>query len=325
MPEAMPQAPNYRQSTSRDAAEHALNLSQWDQTYDQLKGGCFEGRLDELWLSDLQLFRERTNRGLLETGSAWPGSRTFGVPLAMDGRGYFCGQHLGLHDVLTIGPTDELNFRTPEHMDIVGITLPANTFNAYWRAAIDPPADAWMQNQVIRGPHHAVDALRALLLQIFAAVESQTSTFAAASVQRQVREQILEHLVEVLHDAMPTPKVSLTLRTRRDIVDKARELARVNTEEPPSVADLCASLRVSRRTLQTSFQEILGLSPHQYLHAYRLNRLRHTLQHPDAPTLSVQDAAARWGFWHLSAVAADYRRMFGELPSATLRASRALL
>jgi len=35
----------------------------------------------------------------------------------------------------------------------------------------------------------------------------------------------------------------------------------------------------------------------------------------------VQDIAARWGFWHLSHFANDYRRMFGELPSETLRSS----
>jgi len=32
---------------------------------------------------------------------------------------------------------------------------------------------------------------------------------------------------------------------------------------------------------------------------------------------SIGDVAARWGFWHLSRFAADYTRLFGELPSAT--------
>jgi len=32
---------------------------------------------------------------------------------------------------------------------------------------------------------------------------------------------------------------------------------------------------------------------------------------------TVGDVAARWGFWHLSRFAADYSRLFGELPSAT--------
>ena len=59
--------------------------------------------------------------------------------------------------------------------------------------------------------------------------------------------------------------------------------------------------------------------PHQYLQALRLNGLRRALRDPAGPG-SVQEAAARWGFWHLSACAAEYKRMFGELPSMTLRA-----
>jgi AraC family ethanolamine operon transcriptional activator len=37
----------------------------------------------------------------------------------------------------------------------------------------------------------------------------------------------------------------------------------------------------------------------------------------------IGDVAARWGFWHFSQFSADYRRMFGELPSETLRGARA--
>ena len=32
---------------------------------------------------------------------------------------------------------------------------------------------------------------------------------------------------------------------------------------------------------------------------------------------TVQEIAQRWGFWHTGEFAADYRRLFGELPSQT--------
>jgi AraC family ethanolamine operon transcriptional activator len=47
----------------------------------------------------------------------------------------------------------------------------------------------------------------------------------------------------------------------------------------------------------------------------RLNRVRRELISRHEET--VGDVAARWGFWHLSRFAADYRQHFGELPSAT--------
>jgi AraC family ethanolamine operon transcriptional activator len=37
---------------------------------------------------------------------------------------------------------------------------------------------------------------------------------------------------------------------------------------------------------------------------------------------TVTEVAFRWGFWHLSRFAREYRSMFGESPSETLRRRR---
>jgi AraC family ethanolamine operon transcriptional activator len=76
---------------------------------------------------------------------------------------------------------------------------------------------------------------------------------------------------------------------------------------------------VSRRTLQYSFQEVLGINPVRFLRAMRLNGVRRDLKSGSRPAASVQDIAARWGFWHLGHFVTDYKRMFGELPSETAR------
>jgi len=86
------------------------------------------------------------------------------------------------------------------------------------------------------------------------------------------------------------------------------------------VADLCIELGVSRRTLQYSFQDVLNLNPVKFLRAIRLNAVRRALKSADANGReTVADVAARWGFWHLSHFAAEYKAMFDELPSETLK------
>ena len=40
-----------------------------------------------------------------------------------------------------------------------------------------------------------------------------------------------------------------------------------------------------------------------------------------ASFLSIGDAAAQWGFYHLSHFAAEYQALFAELPSQTTRAA----
>ena len=82
------------------------------------------------------------------------------------------------------------------------------------------------------------------------------------------------------------------------------------------VKDVCAELGVSRRALEKSFIALLGVSPAQYLLACRLNHLRRSLL---GPAVRVADGLADAGMADASRAARQYHRLFGELPSATLR------
>ena len=109
--------------------------------------------------------------------------------------------------------------------------------------------------------------------------------------------------------------------SRRRLVDAAKTVVGSRGEAPMTVPELTALLGVSMRTLEYAFRDVLGLSPVQYLRAARLLGVRRELLRV-GPVIRVSDAAARWGFWHLSQFAADYKRLFGELPSERLRVFR---
>jgi len=51
----------------------------------------------------------------------------------------------------------------------------------------------------------------------------------------------------------------------------------------------------------------------------RLNNVYKTLLSSDPKTTRIKDIALGQSYWHMSQVAADYRRQFGELPSKTLQ------
>jgi AraC family ethanolamine operon transcriptional activator len=72
------------------------------------------------------------------------------------------------------------------------------------------------------------------------------------------------------------------------------------------------------RTLRRAFQERYEVSPKRYLEAHRLNGVHRALRRADAIEVRVVDIANQWGFWLMGKFAGDYRRLFGQLPSATL-------
>jgi AraC family ethanolamine operon transcriptional activator len=101
------------------------------------------------------------------------------------------------------------------------------------------------------------------------------------------------------------------------VVRRAEDYMQAHLGAPLSVLELCRELAVSERTLHYAFQEVRGLSPMAYFKTRRLNAVRQELKAAVGGTTTVREIARRWGFWHTGEFAADYLRLFGELPSQT--------
>jgi AraC family ethanolamine operon transcriptional activator len=171
---------------------------------------------------------------------------------------------------------------------------------------------------VIQPAKAAVDEFRGFLLTVLDSVSRTPAMLQYPAMQKGLESALLSSIMKIVGQGDEVrPPVSPT--TRFAVVSRAQDYIREHIDEPLTVEDLCRVLGVSRRTLQYSFQEVLQLNPVSYLRATRLNGARRMLKTADPKRHSVQDIAARWGFWHLSHFAKDYRRMFGELPSETLR------
>ena len=86
-----------------------------------------------------------------------------------------------------------------------------------------------------------------------------------------------------------------------------------------TMTDLASAAGVSERTLRAAFQEYFGMGPVRYLKFRTLNHIRKALKNADAAVTTVTGAATQFGVWELGRFARDYKLLFGELPSETLR------
>jgi transcriptional regulator GlxA family with amidase domain len=76
---------------------------------------------------------------------------------------------------------------------------------------------------------------------------------------------------------------------------------------------------MSVRTLHATFQQELGMSSMAYLRRIRLDHVRAELVHNGRGDVRITDVAMRWGFFHPSRFAQQYRERYGELPSDTVK------
>jgi TolB-like protein/AraC-like DNA-binding protein/tetratricopeptide (TPR) repeat protein len=92
---------------------------------------------------------------------------------------------------------------------------------------------------------------------------------------------------------------------------------RENIGQQIRIADLRLATRAPERTLRKHFRRFFGLAPLCFLRRLRLAAARDALLATSGD--SVTEIAARFGFAHFGRFSSDYRRCFGERPSATRR------
>jgi transcriptional regulator GlxA family with amidase domain len=105
----------------------------------------------------------------------------------------------------------------------------------------------------------------------------------------------------------------------RHIVERFDAAAQANLEQTADIAELCRIAGIGRRTLLRAFRAVHATTPARHLRAVRLNLARQALLASDAGSKTVTEVATHFGFRELGRFATDYRTMFGETPSETLR------
>ncbi len=132
---------------------------------------------------------------------------------------------------------------------------------------------------------------------------------------QQHQAQLAEQLTMLLIDArVPCGR---RVNNRARILRRAMSYIVDNADRAISVAETCAAIGVSWRTLDRTFREHIGVSPKDCILGVRLHRVRGELKQA-GPGSRVSDIANAWGFWHMGDFAREYRREFRELPSETL-------
>jgi AraC-like DNA-binding protein len=103
------------------------------------------------------------------------------------------------------------------------------------------------------------------------------------------------------------------------VVRRAIDLMHAHPETPWGTVHLARATGVSARALQKAFQRSGQPPPMTYLRRLRLHKARAELAARCPNTLTVTAVASHWGFLHLSRFAEQYRQLFGESPSETLK------
>ena len=316
--QALHHVPDLRTVLAHDADELASKLTNWQQRYDQVSAGRFDGALTERHLPRLQVFRESLSQAVRQSCRVWPDAIWFGLPDHNDTT-RINGRQAGT-DTLMVRPGNvEFELVTPSDYSIYGIVASRQLLED--TAARQGCQIDWQRLQAAEVLQ--VDgAARAACLRTLAAALSGGP--AQTNHPDDLSADVLGALLNLLDGSGGEPAAPPSLQRRRRVVEQARAYidAHLSDTDAVTVPQLCEHVHVSRRTLQYCFEDVLGMSPLLYMRMLRLNGARRELLDGGPGGAAIGAVAGAWGMSNFSQFSSDYRKLFGVCPSAAVRARR---
>jgi AraC family ethanolamine operon transcriptional activator len=305
-------------SRFRDFCQFQAETRAWHLDFIQLDRGASDFRLLQAAIGICQITRVRLNRKLLQRGQCPAGMRTFVIPVNPDMSLEWLGQKVGGNDLLVFPEDGELSSRSNSDFDMITYSVPISELEqACENLGLPGLQELLGRASVLRLPPGAMTSLRQKALLCTRILEESDTGVPGGGFPELVGHEFTHALLSAISENKSDQFRTPSAQKRSACLRATLELIEDHGHESLSVRDICTRVRVSERTLQYAFKDSLGMSPKSYLQAWRLNQVRRKLCHPTSSSQTIADLANHYGFWHMGQFAADYRKIFGELPKET--------
>jgi AraC family ethanolamine operon transcriptional activator len=304
-----------------DFEQQAMQLLSFDQSYLQLSAGSFRGRFLSCFLGDgLSLHIEHCNQALEQSLASDGQAYSIGVVISLEAPFRLNGRDLGPEQVMIAAPGSSLHLLSPPNGAIIGIVVGRDRMEAV--GARLPQALEWLAGiassvRVLQAPELA-RRIREDTVQSLQAIHFFGDRLEGHVIGDGLLSGILSKIALELTGWPAGTERTAPLTFERFIA--CRDQIQWHWDSIRRMDDLLAATgEASRRTVETSFSEQIGMGPLAYQRLLRLHMARSALGDPTLFDQSIGDIAARFDFWNGGQFANHYQSLFGELPSDTRR------
>lgn len=295
----------------------------WDMSFRQLSETSKPFQLEQLATNRMVYGRVSFDSKFHQVGGPVLGFRTFALHAIGSTDYRWRGGAVTSHDLIVFPMDGGFESVSQPGFDVFTLSLPT--------ALLERTAELQFQRSLhsflgssgyicrLAGPQ--VRKLRALLHGISGSIQhfpGKETTFPQSHQTRYIEQDLAHQVLACLEQGRVLAPRGIVSK-RQKTLHQALAIIEQRPASAVSVLDIVESIGVSRRTLEYAFQDEFGMSPAAYLKVMRLRGLHQKLHKGDHARASIAQLCTGHGFRHPGQVAADYRAMYGELPSVTLR------
>jgi AraC-like DNA-binding protein len=229
------------------------------------------------------------------------------------------GAEIGMDQVAVITAGDSYNWRLSGATHWGAVSLVKEDMDVLYGVAAGLRAKQVSSVSVFAPSPMALARLRSVHDRMGRLAETAPELLTNTDLSHDLEYELLS-AVQELRNTQASGAKTLSRRQRQIIVNRFRAVIEAQADQPLKMPEISQKIGISDRTLRVACQEQLGVSPYKYIMLQRMRAVRRALQRADPDVTHVTDIATEYGFWELGRFAVNYRHVFGETPSATLRA-----
>lgn len=311
----------YVNSVFSDINQYAEVGKNWDIDFMQLSPGKLDAKLYIVNDINFQVFRTSFNQSLLQNGSSPKNLITFGLTRNRCVEFFWRGHRITGKDIFIFPINGEIATESRPDFDTYGLSFhPEYIEQVCEELILNLSLKDIRSTEILTVPDLSMQSLRLFLENTFTVIKNNISNFSRDNFRGTIKYEILKKLLLTIEPHLKKSKIK-NIRLRDQAYKKAKDYIYDNLNVPLTVQELVKEANVSIRTLEYSFLERFGMRPKALLKSIRLNGVNRALKLADVKKTKLYSIANHWGFWHIGQFAKDYKEMFGELPSDTIRKS----
>lgn len=313
---------NTRSLITTDLSELATFQANKNRCYSQLNTGKLTAHYNEANFGDVQVFKERLNIGARIEAAPAEAYIPFASILPSSGDYRFCGYE-GMNNAIIQAGGGVWDISYKDRLDYL-----CTAFNReYFYESYEILTDQLMPDEYSES-HINLTSVQAITRYSFGVnyFLQQANQCRNIFKQSNVVNLICSQLAKLTIDALlASSNVKQRLKTQPKRIkgtQRVIDYLQVHAQQLPDMQTLCKIANLSERSLEYGFKEYLGITPTHYIRIIRLNGVRFELLNGFNEHANVSDVAISWGFLELGRFAGEYKHLFDELPSKTLRRAR---
>ncbi len=173
-------------------------------------------------------------------------------------------------------------------------------------------------NDVILMDESTMEKLHEVFDRYMQSAEEDPDLIQSKNFYTCLKEELISVLIEILfsEESSDIPKANDQMVL---FWDKIETYIETHKSRPIMISELSKAVGISERSLYRMFNDRFLLTPKAYLNTLRLNGVKNDLINISSSEKTITDIANNWGYWHMGQFAADYKKLFGELPSQTFK------